>query len=99
MIESDNLSSFDRPLDILTTWIGLLLISAGITLAVLAGVIRESRRARIGASVLGAGISLALAFTLYSVGAPASLLAGPALALLCITAAYILTRKASNGAA
>jgi hypothetical protein len=47
MIESDNLSSFDRPLDILTTWIGLLLISAGTTLAVLAGVIRESRRARI----------------------------------------------------
>jgi len=94
LIDSADASVFDRPLDILTTGLGLLLVFVGSVLGVLAGAMTQSGRVLSATCLLAAGASLTQAFTLYSLGAPLPSLVIPGIAVLLVIISYVLARGA-----
>lgn len=80
MVGNGDVSKFDAPLDILTSWIGMLLIVTGLTLVVLGTNVLSSRSCFFGAALLSIGVSVAQLVTLNAVGLPVAFLIGPSVA-------------------
>jgi len=95
----DEPAQFDRPVEVLTSWIGVLLIVAACTLLVLAFNLRNGAAYLFAAAILAVGILLGQVATLWIIGAPRMLLAIPStMILLSVTAVVLALRRPSTDA-
>lgn len=89
----DDPSQFDRPIQVLTNWIGILLIVVACTLLVLALNLRRGAGYLVAAGILSVGTLLGQVSTLWIIGAPTALLALPTIMVLLSLTAVTLARR------